>query len=509
MSGPVLGIDFGTTNTAAAFVDRKNRLQVVPVTEKSHMLPSVAWFHAGGKALVGHAARTQIIDDPKHTVFGLKRFLGRRFQSDFVTRNRERFAFDVVEGEDGYCAVKMYGQLTSMTDVAALVIQRILALANTAAKEPFTECVLTVPAHASIRMREAVRHAAQKAGLTVRALVNEPTAAALYYANLRNPEQTVLVFDLGGGTFDATLLSVQNRVVKVRATGGDGFLGGADFDESIVEALVEAFEREEGVGLRGNKVVMQRLLFAAESAKMALSRAEQTEIRIPCIAQRDGRFVDFQHVLTRRHLEELTFRLVERTASACDELLERAGLTPAEVDELVLVGGQTRMPAIRRRLSHFPRLSSERGVHPELGVAVGAAILGRNLARPGSTGLSDVVPMPISVMLPGGSTHEVIPANTPVPCMRTLPLQGLPPWSAPVPLAIFQAVDATSVERDVLGTVRVGPEWRLGSGAGASLALHMGQDFALSARLVAPNGRQEKVDIVDARPQGRAVAAAR
>jgi molecular chaperone DnaK len=501
MSGPILGIDFGTTNTAAAFIDRQGKLRLVPVTEKSHVLPSVAWFHAADKALIGHAARTQIIDDPKHTLFGMKRFLGRRFRSDFVASHRGRFAFDLVEGPDGDCAVEVYGKVTSLTDVASLVIQRILALANHTAGEPFSQCVLTVPAHASISQREAVRQAAERVGLTVRALVNEPTSAALYYANLRNPEQTVLVFDLGGGTFDATLMAVQNRVVRVRATGGDAFLGGADFDEAIVEVLVSEFEREHRVRLRDNKVVMQRVV-AAEAAKVALSREEATTLRVPCITQQNGRFIDFQVLLTRKRLEELTFRLVERTADACDALLARAGLKPTQVDELVFVGGQTRMPAIRRRFAHLRRTPSERDVHPELGVAVGAAILGRNLARPGNTGLADVVPMPISVMLPGGTTHEVISANTPVPCKRTLPLQGLPPWSAPIPLALFEAVDTTSLEREMLGTIRVGPEWRMGGVP--TLELQMGQDFALTAHLVAPNGRRERAAIVTQRPQGRA-----
>ncbi|QDE70128.1 Hsp70 family protein [Myxococcus xanthus] len=500
-TGSILGIDFGTTNTAAAFFDKAGKLRVVPVTDKSVTLPSVVWFHAADKAIVGHAARRQIIDDPRHTVFGAKRFLGRRFQSEYVTQHKDKYAFGLVEAEDGYTAVTMYGKQTSLTDVAHLIIKQILTLANHAAGTPFRECVLTVPAHASSRQRAAVRHAAEQAGLQVRAIVNEPTAAALYYANLRNPEQTVMVFDLGGGTFDATLLAVQNKVVKVLATGGDAFLGGANFDERIVEMLVDDFQQKHGIDLRGNKVVMQRLVFAAESAKMSLSQRDATVLRVPCIAQKDGGFIDFDYTLTRKRLEEMVFQLIERTASACDDVLERAKLKPDQVDELVLVGGQTRMPAIRQRFSHFKRLSSDKEVNPELGVAVGAAILGRNLAR-GITGLADVVPMPISIMVPGGAQHEVIPANTPVPATKSVTLE-LPMIPGPLSIALFEALDTTTVDRELLGTVRVELDWRTTHKGPTTLELRMGQDFILSAALVSPQGARHPLVISDMRAPKR------
>jgi len=500
----ILGIDFGTTNTSAAFFDKAGKLRVVPVTDKSFTLPSVVWFHAADKALVGHAARRQIIDDPRHTVFGVKRFLGRRFQSEYVTQHKDQYAFELVEAPDGYTAVNMYGKQTSLTHVAHLIIQQMLTLANHAAGEPFKECVLTVPAHASIRQREAIRQAAEQTGLQVVAIINEPTAAALYYANLRNPEQTVMVFDLGGGTFDATLLSVQNRVVKVLATGGDAFLGGANFDERIVELLVEDFQRKHGIDLRGNKVVMQRLVFAAESAKMALSQRDGTMLRVPCIAQKDGAFVDFDYTLTRKQLEEMVFQLIERTASACDDVLERAKLKADQIDELVLVGGQTRMPAIRERFSHFKRLSNDKEVHPELGVAVGAAILGRNHAR-GLSGLSDVVPMPISIMVPGGAQHEVIPANTPVPATKSVTVE-LPPIPGPISIALFESLDTTTVDREMLGTVRVDLDWRTTHKGPTTLELRMGQDFVLNAALVSPQGDRLPVPITDPRAPRRAGA---
>ncbi len=502
---PILGIDFGTTNTSAAWFDREGKLRLVPVGDnKSYILPSVVWYPGKEKALVGIHARQQIIDDPKHTIFGSKRFLGRRFQSEFVAKHRDRFAFELVEGADGYCAVDIYGVVKPLTEVAYHVIQQIVTLANHAAGEPFKECVLTVPAHANFRQREATRDAAERTGLRVRAIVNEPTAAALYYANLRNPEQTVLVFDLGGGTFDATLLSIRNRVLKVLATGGDAFLGGANFDEAIVQNLVQLFEREQGIDLQSNKVVMQRLLFAAESAKIALSSKDRAVMRVPVIAQRDNKFIDFNFTISRAQLQEWCFKLIESTAAACDDVMKRAGLTPKGVDELVMVGGQTRMPAIQARFAQFRKAEAERRVHPELGVAVGAAVLGRNLQYPRGVGLADVVPVPIGIMRPGVGSLEVISANTPVPCIKTVPLEGLPPKGSMLIIGIYEALEAAAVERELLGTVRVGADWRAANPGRPSLEMKMGQDFSLSVALISQNGQRTPLEIMSPKAGARA-----
>ncbi len=495
----VLGIDFGTTNTAACFFDRQGKLRLVPVRDKVFTLPSVVWFRAADKTVVGHAARMQIIDDPRHTIHGAKRFLGRRFQSEFVARNRDRFAYQLIEGADGMCAVEIYGQIISLTDVVAHVLRQILDHANHAAGERFRECVLTVPTHAGIRQRDAVRQAAARAGLRVRALVNEPTAAALYYANLRNPEQQVMVFDLGGGTFDATLMSVRNRAVQVNATGGDAFLGGVDFDRAIVDSLLRDFERKERIDLRRSNVAMQRLVFATEGAKIALSTQEEVRLRVPCVADRNGEFVDFDFQLRRDKVENMVAHLIERSAGACEEVLERAGVAAEYVDELVLVGGQTRMPAIRKRFSHFKRLSSEGEVHPDLAVAIGAAVLGRNLSR-GSPGLQDVVAMPISALLPGGRTYEVIPTNTPVPASKRVPIDDLPVWTQPIPVVLLESVDRVSIEREALGSISVPPGWRRAQLKGApALELTVGQDFALSAKLVSATGVLVDAPISEAR----------
>ena len=496
----ILGIDFGTTNTAAAYFSSDGRLKLVPVREKRFTLPSVVWFRAADKAVVGHAARMQIIDDPRHTLFEVKRFLGRRFKSEFVHRYKDRFAFGMIEGPDGGPAAEIYGRIVPLGEVVTRVIRQILDHANHAAGKPFTECVIAVPTHAGHRQREATRLAAEEAGLKVRAMINEPTAAALFYANLKAPEQNVLVFDLGGGTLDATLMSVNKRKVNVLAAGGDAFLGGADFDAAIVGKLVEQFRLVHKVDLGENKVVMQRLAFAAESAKISLSTQEQVQLRLPCVAQdAQGKFLDIDATISREAVEQLTSPLVERALGACEDVLARAKLSADQVDELVLVGGQTRMPAIRRRLGKFKKLSAERDVPPDLAVAVGAAVLGRNLAR-GAVGLADVVPMPISVMMPGGRTHEVIPANTPVPCAMRVGLGELPMWNAPIPVMILESVDATSIEREALGSVAIPPAWRQAQQRGnPQLELCVGQDFVLSARLVSTSGEVVPAPVTRAR----------
>lgn len=492
-AGPVLGIDFGTTNSAGAFFDATGRLRLVPIREKRFTLPSVAWFRAADKVVIGQAARTQVIDDPAHTLFEVKRFLGRRWASEFVQRHRQRYAFELLEGQEGAPAVEMYGRIVPLEEVATRVISQLLDHANHAAGAPIRECVIAVPTHAGHRQREATRRAAQAAGLTVRALVNEPTAAALYYANLKGALQNVLVFDLGGGTLDTTLMSVDRRTVKVLATGGDAFLGGADFDAAIGGALARRFLERHGVDLRENKVVLQRLLFAAESAKIALSAQTQVKLHVPCVAPGlDGRFLDLEAELTRDEVEGWVAPLVERAVGACDELLARAKLSADQIDELVLVGGQTRWPSIRQRLSRFRRLSTERDVPPDLAVAVGAAVLGRNLAK-GTRGLSDVTPMPLSVMFPGGATHVVIPANTPVPCRLTVSLEELPSWPRLIPVLVFEAVDETAVEREAIGTIQVPPGWRQSQQRGRPLLeLALSADFVLTATLVSTAG--ERVD---------------
>lgn len=484
MAAPVLGIDFGTSNTAAGFYNERGDLLLIPVSEKVYVLPSVVWYSGRGHRLVGQAARQQMIDDPRHTVFGAKRFLGRRYRSPFVHRHKDRFIFDLVETHDGDVGVALYGEAYPLVDVAADVVKRILELGEATLKHRFTRCVLTTPAHFGYSQRRALREAAERAGLAVQAMVNEPTAAAMYYAHKKGGDATVLVFDLGGGTFDATLMAIRGGVVEVLATGGDAFLGGADFDAALVDHLLEKFELQHGVELRQNSVIMQRLLFGAEAAKVTLTREEKTRLRVPCVALKNDAFIDFDFEVTRRELEDCTAPLVEKCVGICEDILSKARLQPKDVDEIVLVGGQTRMPAIQRRLGQIFKTTPEKHIHPELGVAVGAAILGR-----GQDTLIDVLSVSLGIMAPGLGAKEIVPPNTVVPGVRRVPLEYRPPLGQPLVLGVYEAIDTTSLERDHLGTARVEASWLDQHPGDLVLEARVGQDFALQLFLHAGSAR--------------------
>ena len=487
-SSAVLGIDFGTTNTAAAWCDATGKIHLVPVTEKGYTLPSVVWYGGKDRILVGHVARQQIVDDPEHTVHGVKRFIGRRFRSEFVARHKESFLYPLVEDDAGGAAVKIFGEVTSLTEVAFQVFERIVELANAAAGTEFDEAVLTVPAHFSFGQRKAVRTAAEMAGLEVRAMINEPTAAALYYAKHKDAGGRVLVFDLGGGTFDATILQISRREVRVLGTGGDAFLGGMDFDAAIVERLVERFAIEQAIDLRKKKVVMQRLMLAAEGAKIALSKDRESRIKVPFVAQQGPSFLDLDYTLNVAELEEMSEGLLARLGGIVDDTMQRAGLTQDQVAEIVFVGGQTRMPAIQQRFGVRFRSDPKKHLHPELGVAIGAAILGRTLNLPRGPALVDVLPIPIGIMLPGVGSREVIGQNTAVPATERVPIEHRPPNGQPLALAIYEAIDPTSIDRELLGTVQIDPRWLAANPGRIELEVRLGHDFDLTLAMIAENG---------------------
>ncbi|MFH1807923.1 MAG: Hsp70 family protein [Pseudomonadota bacterium] len=497
MPRPVLGIDFGTTNTSAAWIDHKRTLRVVPVSERSAVLPTVVWFRARDKHVVGSNARTQLIDDPTHTIHGFKRFLGRSLKSSFVQRHRERFLYPLVPDELGLCAVEIYGQVVHLREVATLVLRRIAELAQAAAGAPFEDCVLTVPAHYGYTQRRELARAASDAGLRVRALVNEPTAAALFAAKKRGIEQTLLIYDLGGGTFDVSVVAVRGALASVLATGGDAFLGGADFDEQIGRRLIERFEVARGLDVQSNKVVMQRVFLAAEAAKIALSTQEETTLRVPFVCSgADGQFVDFEYTLIRDALETLTSNLIERTLGACDEALKHAGMTRDDVDELVFVGGQTRMLPLKRRLSAAFKNDPTKAINPELAVAVGAAILGHSMDLPAGPDLVDVVSIPIGVVLPGGAMHEVIPRNTGVPCRRGTSVSPPVARGQDLVMGLIQAVELHSVERELVGLLRVPADWLQQNPGPLQLELVVEQDFSLKASVARSERRRLDLPIL-------------
>jgi len=485
-----VGIDFGTSNSAAAWVDDKGKVRVTAIREGIYLLPSVAWYGPQGHALVGQPARQQIVDDPENTIFGFKRFLGRRFSSPFVHEHKDAFAYRLVPDARGICAVELRGAVKPLEDVAVDILKRLLELVAVSLGGPVEEVVLTVPAHAGFAQRAVLRSAAKRAGVRVKGMVNEPTAASMFYAQRhKGHDRTILVFDLGGGTFDATLLALVSGTVKVLATGGDAFLGGADFDAAIVDWLVERFQARHSIPLRDDTVAMQRLLMAAEAAKIELSRVEEVRLRVPCVAVVDDGFLDLEDVLTRKELEWLTRKLVARTVQTCRDLLTQASLEPMAIDEIVFVGGMTRMPVIRQKLGEIFTINPDNKLHPDLAVVVGAALLGS-----GDQSLIDVHTMSVGVNIPGGAPRELVPANTPVPTVRRLPLPR-PPSDRTFVMGLYEAVEATSLERDVLGTVRVEPGWLTKNSGALTLEAFLGADSELTLFLDAEGGQKLPLEL--------------
>lgn len=470
MAKPVLGIDFGTTNTSAAWVDDAGQLRNVPLRDDgSFSMPTVVWYDGRGNVLAGHSAKEMALADPQNTIFGFKRFLGRRFASDFVARQTERYPYRMVAGPDGDVAIEAHGRVRPIVETTFHVISRVLEVANGSAGLAFEECVLTTPAHSGFRQRRALRQAAEMAGLEVKAILNEPTAAAVgaarFPATSDVPEH-VLVFDLGGGTFDCTLLLPRRGVTEVLATSGDGYLGGNDFDNKIVDLIVDPYLDKTGDNLRKDPIVMQRLALAAEHAKIRLSTEDRTALTVRCISGTATGFVSIERPLARPELEQLVAPLVERALGLCDEMLAKAKKKREDVSTILFVGGQTRMPALRDRLTSAFRFDPSRQPDPDLAVSQGAAMFARGLNM-----LTDVAPMTIGFMVPGGQTQELIASSSSVPCVRRVLLPRPP--AGPLAIAFYEAVTFTSTEREVLGSARVDDQW---------LAAHPGRIF-LDARM--------------------------
>lgn len=483
---PVLGIDFGTTNTAAAWCDEQRKIHLVPVAEKRYVLPSVVWYRSAESTLVGHPARDELGRDPQNTLHHIKRFVGRRFNSQVVNQGRARFAYPIVQGQGGLAATTLYGETLSFADVAFSVIARIHELACASTGLDFERVALAAPANFGYAQRRAIRSAAERAGLEVVAMINEPTAAALFHAGRRPDGSRLLVFDLGGGTFDVTLLELGQHQVQVLATTGDAFLGGFDFDDVLVAHLAEVVREQSGVEIRTQPGVLHRVSLAAEHAKMALSRHERTRVHLPFLTMDTaGGIVDLSTEITRADYEQLCLRLLARLAGCVEACLETACVQPTEVDELIFIGGQTRMPAIRDYFSQRFPVADTGPVHTELGVAIGAAILGRTLDDDHAPKLRDVVPVPIGLMTPHGGSVTILAANTPVPSVHRTTVPTPPGPSDGLVMGVFESFDLTGVDREMLGLLKLETAWLDQVGGSFELHTRMGRNFDLEFAAVA------------------------
>ncbi len=379
-SRAIVGIDLGTTNSCAAVV-KDGRPHVISSRDGHNTVPSIVALNSRNKIVVGHLARAQLLTNPRATVYGAKRLVGRPFESEVVQEIRSKFPYEIVPDANGLAAVRLGPETLSLEQVSALILREVKEVAQNHLMEEVNRAVITVPAYYNERQRAAVRLAGALAGLHVERILNEPTAAALAYAFGRHLNQRVLVYDLGGGTFDASVLELNDNVYEVVSTGGDTFLGGVDFDRRIVERLLAAWKERTGSDFSGDRVALSRLVDAAERAKCALSERTDFPVQIPFLALERGLPVSLDTHLTRAEIVGLVEPLVDRTLDVCREVLLAKGFRTKDIDEVLLVGGQSRMPLVHEKVAAFFGKPPSRAVHPDEAVAVGAALLADSLGR--------------------------------------------------------------------------------------------------------------------------------
>jgi molecular chaperone DnaK len=416
----VIGIDLGTTNSCVAIVEN-GVPTVIPNRGGYKTTPSMVAITEAGKRLVGHIAKRQAITNAENTVFAAKRLIGRKWNSPQVKNAVLTSSYRIVEGPHGDVRIQLRNKQYSVPEISAMVLQEMKTIADDYLGQPVTKAVVTVPAYFNDNQRQATKDAGQIAGLDVIRIINEPTAAALAYGFGKNIEKLVAVYDLGGGTFDISILEIGSHgVFKVIATAGDTFLGGEDFDARIIDWFVQGFKEEHGIDLRQDRMALQRLKDAAEKAKCELSSVKETEVNLPFIIS-SGRneALHLQRVISRSTLESLCEDLVERTVDICRQTLIDAKLGKDEIEEVVLVGGMTRMPRIQQAVTEFFERDPCKGVHPDEVVALGAAIQGAALVdEKQEMILLDVTPHALGIMTHGSYFEEIIPPNTTVPTSR-------------------------------------------------------------------------------------------
>jgi molecular chaperone DnaK len=453
-SATIIGIDLGTTNSCAAVV-KDGRPYVIPSREGYNVVPSVVALNSRYRVVVGQHAKAQLLTNPRATVFGAKRLMGRPFDSTVVEEIRSKFPYEIVSDPDGLAAVRLGPETLSLEQVSALILLEVKEVAQNHLGEEVNRAVITVPAYYNERQRAAVRNAGALAGLQVERILNEPTAAALAYAYGRHLNQRVLVYDLGGGTFDASVLELSDNVYEVVSTGGDTFLGGVDFDSQIVERLLSDWKKQTGSDFDGDRVALSRLVDAAERAKCALSERAEFAIQLPFLAMKDGRPVSLETKLTRDEIVALVGPLVDRTVEVCREVLLARGLCPQDIDEVLLVGGQSRMPLVHERVADFFGRAPSRAVHPDEAVAVGAALLAHSLGSAEGIVLIDVLPMSIGIGLPGGRVKTIIERNTPLPARKQYGLATTRDGQTEFDLVVLQGETQEAGECEYLGTLKL------------------------------------------------------
>jgi molecular chaperone DnaK len=414
-----IGIDLGTTNSVMATIEG-GEPTVIPNAEGERLTPSVVAVTPSGERLVGRFARRQAVTNPENTVFSVKRFMGRKFDDPAVQRDKGLVPYQIRAAKNGDIEVKMGDRWYSPQEISAMILQKLKTDAEAYLGEKVTQAVVTVPAYFDNAQRDATKDAGRIAGLDVQRIINEPTASALAYGLDNKGDEQISVYDLGGGTYDISVLNLSEGVFQVQATNGDTHLGGDDFDQAIIDHLADEFKKQEGIDLRKDRMALQRLKEAAEKAKIELSSVEQTDVNLPFITADASGPKHLNITLTRAKLEQLTQPLIERTVPPMDAALKDAGQSKGDIDEVILVGGQTRMPAVQRKVQSFFGKEPNRGINPDEVVALGAAIQGGVLGGDvKDILLLDVTPLTLSIETLGGVATPLIERNTTIPTRKS------------------------------------------------------------------------------------------
>jgi molecular chaperone DnaK len=447
----VIGIDLGTTNSCVAIMDGRDA-KVIENAEGARTTPSMVAFAEGGERLVGQPAKRQAVTNPENTLFAIKRLIGRRFDDPITAKDKKLVPYEIVKGDNGDAWVQAQGQKYSPSQISAFILQKMKETAESYLGEKVEQAVITVPAYFNDSQRQATKDAGKIAGLEVLRIINEPTAAALAYGLEKKENGTIAVYDLGGGTFDVSVLEIGDGVFEVKSTNGDTFLGGEDFDTRIVDYLADEFKKDNTIDLRNDRLALQRLKEAAEKAKIELSSTAQTEVNLPFITADQSGPKHLNIKLSRSKLEALVEDLIQRTVAPCKQALKDAGLKASEIDEVILVGGMTRMPKVQEVVKSFFGREPHKGVNPDEVVAIGAAIQGGVLKGDvKDVLLLDVTPLSLGIETLGGVFTRLIDRNTTIPTRKSQVFSTAEDNQTAVTIRVFQGEREMAADNKILG----------------------------------------------------------